>query len=246
MRYCFRAGSSPCRFAGRREMFSFVGETMRSVHRRGSAHAGNRSGRYRFRRFGERVKSDYDHEMSGGYVIAAHGNRSIEIFESFEFNFYARLLLANLFEQHLAEVFRHFARLSSTGHAIKSDGDAFFFFDCPFQGRDLDIWRYTMRHLLEQGSPVETPINESVERFGCANNAVQFLGTLLRGGDLWLDLGPFTLHRVEATLALQNPIAGPEIVQDQQYREANAGVNAQLERIALSLSLLENFFVEKI
>src|SRR5207245_7066542 len=118
-------------------------------------------------------------------------------------------------EQHLAEVFRHFARLSSTGHAIKSDGDAFFFFDCPFQGRDLDIWRYTMRHLLEQGSPVETAINESVERFGCANDAVQFLGTLLRGWDPWFGSCPFTLYRVAPTMASQTPIAAQELAQVQ-------------------------------
>jgi hypothetical protein len=46
--------------------------------------------------------------------------------------------------------------------------------------------------------------------------------------------------------ALQDPIASPEIVQEQQSGETNAGIDAQLERIALSLPLLEDFFVEKI
>jgi hypothetical protein len=96
----------------------------------------------------------------------------------------------------LTEIFCHSARLSSTGYAIKGDGDAFLIFNCTLQGCDLDIWRYTMRYLLKQGSPVETRVNESVERVGCANDAVQFLDTLLRGGDLWLDFGPFSLHRV--------------------------------------------------
>ena len=43
------------------------------------------------------------------------------------------------------------------------------------------------------------------------------------------------------TLALQNPIASPEIVQEQQGGQANPGINAQLERIALSLPLLRGF-----
>ena len=147
----------------------------------------------------------------------------------------------------MAEVFCYSARFSSTSHAIKGyGGDAFIVLDCAFEGCDLDIWRYTMRHLLQQRSPVETPINECVERFGRANDAVQFLGTLLRGGDLRLDFGPFTLHPVKMALAVQNPIASPEIVQEQQGGEANASINAQLQGIALSLPLLEDFFVEKI
>jgi hypothetical protein len=47
-------------------------------------------------------------------------------------------------------------------------------------------------------------------------------------------------------LAVQNPIASPEIVQEQQGGEANASIKAQLQGIALSLPLLEDFFVEKI
>ena len=100
----------------------------------------------------------------------------------------------------------------------------------PSRDCDLDIWRYTMRHLLQQRSPVETAINECVERFGRANDAVQFLGTLLRGGDFRLDFGPFTLHPVKMALALQNPIASPEIVQDQQGGQANGSINAELKR----------------
>src|SRR6267378_6833586 len=185
--------------------------------------------------------------MSGGYVIATHRDSRIEVFQSFEFDFYAWFLLADLFEQHLAEVFCYSAWLSSTSHAIKGYGDdAFIVLDCAFEGCNLDIWRYTMCHLLQQGSPVETPVNECVERFGRANDAVQFLGTLLRGGDLRLDFGPFTLDPVKMGLAVQNPIASPEIVQEQQGGEANASINTQLQGIALSLPLLEDFFVEKI
>src|SRR5439155_1097016 len=89
----------------------------------------------------------------------------IEVFQSFEFDFYAWFLLADLFEQHLAEVFCYSAWFSSTGHAIEGYSDAFIVLDCAFEGCDLDIWRYTMRHLLQQSSPVETPINECVERY---------------------------------------------------------------------------------
>jgi hypothetical protein len=146
----------------------------------------------------------------------------------------------------LTEVFCYSARLSSTSYAIKGYANAFIVVDCAFEGCDLDIWRYTMRHLFEQRSPVEAPINECVERFGRADDAIQFFGTLLRGGDLRLDFGPFTLHPIKMALPVKNPIASPEIVQEQQGGEANASINAQLQGIALSLPLLEDFFVEKI
>src|SRR6266513_1502385 len=103
-----------------------------------------------------------------------------------------------------------------------------------------------MRYLLQQRRSQETAINECVERLCCAKDSVKCLGTILRGGDLRLDFGPFTLHPVKMALAVQNPIASPEIVQEQQGGEANASINAQLQGIALSLPLLEDFFVEKI
>src|SRR4029079_16177455 len=125
-------------------------------------------------------------------------------------------------------------------------GDSSVVLDYAFQGCDLDVWRYTMRHLLQQRRPVETPVDECVERSGRADNAVEFLSPLLRGGDLRLDFGPLTLHRVKMVIAVQNPIANPEIVQEKQSGEANSSIKAQLQGIALSLPLLEDFFVKKI
>ena len=79
--------------------------------------------------------------------------------------------------------------------------------DCAFEGCDLDIWRYTMRHLLQQRSPVETPINECVERFGRANDAVQFFGTFLGGCHFRFHFRPLRLHDVQPVLALECLVA---------------------------------------
>jgi len=86
------------------------------------------------------------------------------------------------------------------------------------------------------------------ERFGRANDAVQFLGTLLRGGGPSARLlAPFTLDPVKMALAVQKP--------DSQSRDSSGAARrrGQCQHKILSFRgsrcrcrLLEDFFVEKI
>jgi hypothetical protein len=69
---------------------------------------------------------------------------------------------------------------------------------------------------------------------------------LLRLGNFRLDFAPIRLNGIEATPALQDAIAGPKIIQYQKYPQADGGIKTELERVALSLPLLQNFFMEKV
>jgi len=54
------------------------------------------------------------------------------------------------------------------------------------------------------------------------------------------------LDRGEPAFQSKHAVASPEIVQDKKRGDADADIHAQLERVALALTLLGDFFVKKI
>src|SRR5262249_1148843 len=120
-------------------------------------------GRWRCR-FWKRLHSNGEHEVSGGYVVAADCYSCIEVFEGLEFHFHRRLFLADLFQQHLSEILRDTTRFASPGHTIEGHGDeASVLFDHAFERGNLNIWRDAMRHLFQQRCPVKAVLNITVE-----------------------------------------------------------------------------------
>ncbi len=70
-----------------------------------------------------------------------------------------------------------------------------------------------------------------------------FLGPLLRGGYLRLDLGPLRLGRVQLIAHLDRLVGVPAVPEKEDRAEGDQRIDAELQRIALALALLGELFV---
>src|SRR5438105_6015810 len=112
--------------------------------------------------FGSRVwikrdRQNITRHRNAGAADVGHG---FDILQRFEFHFYVVITFAQLFEQHLPQVFRRRSWLARRGHAVNDDSDAAFFLvlDCRFDAGQLRIWRNTAREFFQKRSPEEASV----------------------------------------------------------------------------------------
>jgi len=95
----------------------------------------------------------------------------------------------------------------------------------------------------EERRPIKTPLDQTIQDLRAVNNLVKLGCPLLRRGDFWFDCVPFRLGDVQLTLDLEGLVGIPTVIDKKNRAEEAEGDDAELERIALSLAFLGDFFV---
>ncbi len=96
------------------------------------------------------------------------------------------------------------------------------------------------------GAQKNRAIDHSIEHLGCADGAGQFGRAFLSCSDVRFNLAPVLLHCVKPVADFQRSIGVPHVIDKQDRPERAQDHHADLERIALPLSLFQDLLVEEI
>ncbi len=122
--------------------------------------------------------------MRHRHVGSVNVGDGFDVFERFKFRFYVVISFAELFEQHLAQIFRGRAWFAGCGDAFDGKRNAAAAFlivhNVSFQTRELRIWRYAPGELFKQRRPEETAVDVIIENASGVDDVGQLGGTLLR------------------------------------------------------------------
>ena len=156
------------------------------------------------------------------HVGAADVDDRIQVFQCLKLDLHVAITFAQLLHQHLAQILRRRAWLTASRNSFDGDADPFLFLqDGPLDICQLSIWRHATRYLFEEGAPVKATLNVIIEDPSGLDDVVEFSGTLLRGGHLRLDLGPFAFDASETALDLEGAIRVPNIIEEKNRAESH-------------------------
>ena len=110
----------------------------------------------------------------------------------------------------------------------------------------MRIWRNAARQSLEQWPPEEAVVDVIVENASGVDDVGQLGRTLLGLGDFRLDFFPVRCDVTQPGLDLNRAIGIPGVIKKEDCSTTREHEHPDLERVALALALLENFFVQKI
>src|SRR6266568_4583790 len=78
------------------------------------------------------------------------------------------------------------------------------------------------------------------------NSAFKIRDPLLRGGHPWFDLLPSSLDCGQSALDFQGSVRVPSVIKKKQHATGDERDHADLQRIALALSLFQNLLVKEV
>ena len=99
---------------------------------------------------------------------------------------------------------------------------------------------------MQKWPPEKAAFNVLVEDTRRFNDVGKFGGALLGRCNRRLDLSPFPLDDRQTTFDFERAVGIPHIVEEHEHAETDQHHDADLERIALALSVFKNLLVEEV